>query len=68
MHQLFDLLKINVKLNLEVNVVNMTTNKLKNKIPHTKIRSRHASNPLNYDCVTVNKRIVTLWLVYAATE
>ncbi len=46
MHQLSNILKINVKINFEVNVVDTTKNKLKNKIHHTKIRSRHASNSL----------------------
>ena len=50
-----DLLKINVTINLEVNVVNMTTNRLKNKILHTKIRLRHASNPLKNGCATGKK-------------
>ena len=62
------MLKITVKMDLEKNVANMNKNKLKNMILHTKNRSRHASNPLKYDCVTGNKRIITLWLVYAATE
>jgi len=66
MHQLSDLLKINVKINLEVNLADMTTNRFKNKILHTKLRSRHASNPLKYGCVTWEK--ITLWLVYAPTE
>ena len=52
----------------EVNVADMTKNRIKNKILHTKNRLKHASNPLNYDCVTGNKRIVTLWLLYAVTE
>ncbi len=42
-------------MNLEVYVVDMTKNKLKNKIHHTKIRSRHASNPFKCDCVIGNK-------------
>ena len=54
MHQLSDLLKINVKANLEVNVADITKNKFKNKILHTKVRSRHASNQLKYGCVTEN--------------
>jgi len=68
MHQLNNLLKIKVKIYLEVNVADMTKNRLKNKILHTKIRSRHAFNPLKYGCVTGNKIIITLWLVYAPTE
>ena len=36
MHQLSDLLKTNVKINLEVNVVDMPKNRLKNKILHSK--------------------------------
>ena len=68
MQQQSDLLTINVKIILEANVADMTKNRLKNKILHTKIRLKHASNPLNYDCVTGNIKIVTLWLVYAATE
>ncbi len=68
MHQLSNLLKIKVKINLKVNVADMTTNRLKNKILHTKIRSRDASNELKYGCVTENKTIITLWLVYAPTE
>jgi len=56
MQQLCKILQVNVKINLEVNVVDMTKNKLKNKIHHTKIRSRHASNPLQYGCVTGNKK------------
>jgi len=35
-----------------VNVVEMTKNKLENKILHTKIRSRHTSNTLQYGSVT----------------
>ncbi len=68
MHQQSDLLKIKVKINLGVNVVDMIRNKLKNKILHTKNRSRYASNLLKYGCVTENKLIITLWLVYAPTE
>jgi len=52
---LSNILKINVKINLEVNVVDMTKNKLKNMIHHTKNRSTHASNPFKYDCVIGNK-------------
>jgi len=55
MQQLSNILKINVKINLEVNVVDMTNNKLKNKIHHTKNRSTYASNPFKYDCVNGNK-------------
>ena len=54
MQKLSNILQINVEMNLEVNVVDMTK-KLKHKIDHTKIRSRHASNPLKYDCVIGNK-------------
>ena len=68
MHQLSKILKINVKINMEVNVVDMIKNKLKNKILHTKIRSKHASNPLKYGCVTENKIIISLLLVYAPIE
>ncbi len=46
----------------------MIKNKLENKIHHTKIRSRHASNYLQYGCVTVNKYSITIWLVYAPTK
>ena len=46
----------------------MTKNKLGNKIFHTKIRSKHASNPLQYGCVTENKIKITIWLVNAPTE
>jgi len=49
------ILKVNVKINLKVNVSDKTKNRLQNKIHHTKIRSRHASNPFKYDCVTGNK-------------
>ncbi len=68
MHQLSDQQKINIKISLVLNVANTIKNRFKNKILHNKIRSRHASNPLKYGCVTVNKIIVTLWLVYAATK
>jgi len=69
MHQLSDLLKINVKTILEVNVADMTTNRLKNKILHTKLRSRHASNPLKYGCVTGNKIVITLgWCMHQLSE
>jgi len=54
MHQLSNQLKINVKINFEINVVDMTNNKYKNKIVHTKIRSRHAANPLKYSVITGN--------------
>ena len=60
MHKLSKILKITVKINLEVNVADMTKNKLENKILHTKIRSRHASNPLKYGCVTGHIKIITL--------
>ena len=68
MQKLSNILKINVKINMEVNVADMTKNKLENKILHTKIRSIHASNPLKYACVTENKNSLTIWLVYAPTE
>jgi len=68
MHQLSNLLKINVKINSEVYVVDMTKNKFKNKFLHTKIWSRHASHPLKYGCVIGNKKLITLWLVCALTE
>ena len=55
MQQVSKIVKINVKMNLEVNVADMTKNRLENKILHTKDRSRHASNPLKYDCVTGKK-------------
>ena len=55
MQQLSKILKNNVTINLEVNVVDMTKNKLKNKIHHTKNLSRHASNTFKYDCVNGNK-------------
>ena len=55
MQQLSNKLKINVKINLELNVADMTKNKLKNKIHHTKVRSRHASNPFKHDCVIAKK-------------
>jgi len=51
MQKLSNILIINVKIQLEVNVLDMTKNKLKNNIHHTKIRSRHAYNPFKYDCV-----------------
>ena len=46
MQQWSHILKINVKIYLEVNAVDITKNRLKNKIHHTKIRSRHTANPL----------------------
>ena len=55
MQQLSNIVQINVEILLEVNVVEMTKNKLENKIHHTKVRSRHASNPFKYDCVIGNK-------------
>jgi len=55
MQQVSKILKVNVKINLEVNVVDMTKNKFKNKIHHTKNRSTHASNSFKYDCVNGNK-------------
>ncbi len=45
MHQLSNLLKINVKINMVVNVADMTKLKLQNKFFHTKIGTRHAANP-----------------------
>jgi len=68
MQKLSNILQTNVKINLEVVVLDMTKNKLKNKIHHTKIRSRHASNPFKHDCVIGNKLKNTLWLVHAETE
>ena len=68
MQQQSKILTINVTINLEVNVADMTKNRLKNKILHTKISSRHASNPLRYDCVTGNKIIITLLSMYAPIE
>ncbi len=44
-------------INFEVNVVDMTKNKLENKFLHTKIRSKHASHTLQYGCVTEKKKI-----------
>ena len=64
MHQLSMILKILVNKNLEVNVADMNKNKLENKILHTKIRLRHASNPLQYNCDTENNKSTTIWLVY----
>jgi len=37
MHQLSNLLKINVKIDLEVNIVDMNKNKLEKKILQTKL-------------------------------
>jgi len=56
MHQLSNIQKINVKIDLEVHVADMTKNKLENKILHTKLWSTHISNPLQYGCVTENKK------------
>jgi len=53
---------------LEVDVADITKNRLENKILCTKNWLKHASNPSKYDCVTGNLKIITLWLVYAATE
>jgi len=53
---------------LEVNVVDMTKNKLENKFLHIKIRSGHASNSLQNGFVTENKNSITIWSVYAPTE
>jgi len=61
MHQQSDLLQINVKINLEVNVVDITKNKLKIKIHQTTIRSRHAPNLLQYGCVAGEIKIITIW-------
>ena len=55
MQQQSDLLKMNVKIIFEVNVVDMTKNKLTCKICHTKIRFRHGCNPLQCGYVTGNK-------------
>ncbi len=49
-------LKVNVKLILEVNIADMTKNTLKNKIHYTKNRSRHASSSLQYEGITGNKK------------
>jgi len=46
MQQLSKILKVNVKIHLEVNVVDMIKNRSKNKIHHMKNRSRPASNAL----------------------
>jgi len=46
----------------------MTKNRFKNKILHTKNRSRHVSNPLKYGYITGNKKIITLWLLNKGTE
>jgi len=50
MHQLSNILKINVKINFEVSVAYMTNNKVENKILHIKIRSALASNQLQQCC------------------
>jgi len=42
MQQLSKIMKINVTINLEVNVADMNKNRLENKILHTKIRSRYS--------------------------
>ena len=55
MQQMSNLLKFNVKIILEVNVVDVTNNKMKNKIHHTKNRSTYASNTLKYGCINENK-------------
>jgi len=56
MQQLIKILKKSMlKLILEVNVTDMTKNRLNNEILHTKIRSRHAFNSLKYECITGNK-------------
>jgi len=49
-------------------VDDMDKNKFENKILHTKIRSRHASKPLQYGCVTGNNKSTTIWLVLASTK
>ena len=67
MHQLSNIVKINVKIDLEVNIVDMTK-KLANKILHTKTWLTHAYESLQYGSVTENKNSINLWLVYAATE
>ncbi len=56
MHKLSNILKITVKINLEVIVANMTKNKLQNKVHHTKIGLTDACNLLQYGCVT--KKII----------
>jgi len=56
MHQQSKLMKINVMINFEVNVVEMIKNKIQHKIHHTKIMSKHATNPLKNGCVTGNKK------------
>ena len=68
MQQLSKIPQINVKINLEVNVTDMTKNRLNNEILHTKIRSRHASDPLQYGCVTGNNNSTIIWLVYVPTQ
>jgi len=55
MQKLSNIQQTNVKIDLEVNVVDMTKNKLKNQIHHTKIRSRHAFNQFKHDYVIGNK-------------
>ncbi len=49
------ILKFNVIINLEVNVADMTKNRIKNKILHIKNMSKHACNPLKHNCVIGNK-------------
>jgi len=68
MQKVSNILQINDKINLEVNVVDMSKNQLKNQIHHTKIRSIHVSNPFKHDYVIANRLIITLWLVHAETE
>jgi len=55
MHQLSNLLKNNVKINFTVNIVVMTELNLHNKFLHNNIRTRHASNLLQYGCIIKNK-------------
>jgi len=60
MHQLSNLLKFNVKINIEMTVADMTKNKLQNKIHHFKIWLTHASNPLQCCWVTGNNNSINI--------
>ena len=49
MQKLSSILQTNDKIDLEVNVVEMTKNQLKIQIHHTKNKSRHVSEPFQHD-------------------
>jgi len=68
MAKVIEILKITVKIDLEVVLVDMVEISLQNQILHTKIRLTHASNPIHNGCVTVNNNSINVRLVYAPTQ